>query len=280
MSAVLFIVATPIGNLDDISHRAINTLTEVDIVAAEDTRHSQQLLSHYGLKKKMLSLHEHNEHQRCAQVVGLLQQGQSVALISDAGTPLISDPGYPLVRSVIDAGFQVCPIPGPSSVITAMCAAGLPTDRFTFHGFLSHKNAERLQQLDRVKGLEGTQILLESTHRIVRLLEQLHQVMPHAELVVAKELTKRHERFIRGNPEVCLQQFNQVTDLQKGEFVVLIHVKEDPSNEGKAVEHDRLLTLLLNEMPLKKAVKLAVEITGAKKNMLYQRALELSANDS
>ncbi len=280
MSAVLFIIATPIGNLDDISRRAIDTLSRVDLVAAEDTRHSQYLLSHLGLKKKMLSLHDHNENDRVAQIVDYLQQGMSVGLISDAGTPLISDPGYKLVNGVIEAGFQVCPIPGASSIITALCAAGLPTDCFTFHGFLSQKNAERLTRLELIKAQPGTQILLESTHRIVRLLQQLDQVMPAADVVLAKELTKRHENFIRGTAQSCLAQLEQSPELQKGEFVVLLSVQSESDPEQDALESRRLLKILLADMPLKKAVKLAVEITGLKKNDLYQQALKISGESS
>lgn len=276
MSAVLFIIATPIGNLDDISRRAIDTLSSVDLIAAEDTRHSQHLLSHLGLKKKMLSLHDHNEDDRVLQIVSYLQQGMSVGLISDAGTPLISDPGYKLVHGVIEAGFQVCPIPGASSIITALCAAGLPTDRFTFHGFLSQKNAERLTQLEAIKLQRGTQILLESTHRIVRLLQQMCEVMPTAEVVLAKELTKRHENFIRGKAESCLAQLEQSPELQKGEFVVLLSLPLKTDIEQDSQQSNRLLKILLQDMPLKKAVKLAVEITGLKKNDLYQQALEIT----
>ena len=276
MSAVLFIIATPIGNLDDISRRAIDTLSSVDLIAAEDTRHSQHLLSHLGLKKKMLSLHDHNEDDRVLQIVSYLQQGMSVGLISDAGTPLISDPGYKLVHGVIEAGFQVCPIPGASSIITALCAAGLPTDRFTFHGFLSQKNTERLTQLEAIKLQRGTQILLESTHRIVRLLQQMCEVMPTAEVVLAKELTKRHENFIRGKAESCLAQLEQSPELQKGEFVVLLSLPQKTDIEQDSQQSNRLLKILLQDMPLKKAVKLAVEITGLKKNDLYQQALEIT----
>jgi 16S rRNA (cytidine1402-2'-O)-methyltransferase len=276
MAAVLFIIATPIGNLDDISRRAIDTLSRVDLIAAEDTRHSQHLLSHLGLKKKMLSLHDHNEHDRVEQIVSYLQQGMSVGLISDAGTPLISDPGYKLVNGVINAGYQVCPIPGASSIITALCASGLATDNFTFHGFLSQKNAERLTRLESIKTQAGTQILLESTHRIVRLMQQLNEIMPLADVVLAKELTKRHENFIRGNAASCLAQLEQSPELQKGEFVVLLSNKSETDIEQNAQESTRLLKILLADMPLKKAVKLAVEITGLKKNDLYQQALKIS----
>ena len=278
MSAVLFIIATPIGNLDDISKRAIDTLTAVDLVAAEDTRHSQHLLSHFGLKKKMLSLHDHNEQDRVQQIINVLDQGMSVGLISDAGTPLISDPGYKLVRGIIDAGFQVSPVPGASSIITALCAAGLPTDSFTFHGFLSQKNAERISRLQQISTQSGTQIMLESTHRILRLLQQLHEVMPDADVVLAKELTKRHENFIRGTAAQCEALLQQSPELQKGEFVVLLSNPVEQKSGLITEESERLLKILLKEMPLKVAVKLAVEITGEKKNDLYQLALQVSKN--
>ena len=278
MSGVLYIVATPIGNLDDITLRAIEVLKSVDLVAAEDTRHSQHLLSHLGMQKKMLSLHEHNERERIGQILAFLEQGQSIALISDAGTPLISDPGFPLVRAVVEAGFRVTPIPGVSSVITALSAAGLPTDRFSFHGFLPHKNAERLVRLEQLNATGETYVLFESTHRIERLLEQIGQLMPLSQVVLAKELTKRYEGFIRGTAEQCLQVFEQDPLLKKGEFVVLLHHPKVEETEQVDADTHRLLSLLLAEMPLKKAVKLAVDISGLKKNELYKMALEISEN--
>lgn len=278
MSGVLYIVATPIGNLDDITLRAIEILGSVDLVAAEDTRHSQHLLSHLGLSKKMLSLHEHNERDRIKQIIAMLNDGLQIALVSDAGTPLISDPGYPLVKAVVEAGFTVSPIPGVSSVITALSAAGLPTDRFSFHGFLAHKNSERLTRLGELSSLPGTQVLLESTHRIERLLQQLEQLMPEAEIVLAKELTKRHETFIRGSAEQCLQIFEQDSLLKKGEFVVLINQPKEASDNKLDVEIETILKLLMVEMPLKKAVTLAVSLTGQKKNVLYKMALAISSS--
>ncbi len=276
MSAVLFIVATPIGNLDDITLRAIETLRNVDLIAAEDTRHSQQLLNHLAINKKMLSVHEHNERQRIQQIVNHLQQGRDIALISDAGTPLISDPGYPLLRAVIDAGFKVVPIPGVSSVITALSAAGLPTDHFCFHGFLSSKNSERLQYLASLKKQAGTHVILESTHRIERLLQQIGQTYPAAQLVVAKELTKRHENFIRGNAQICLQVIASDKALSKGEFVVLVHLPATRQAGEIALDTRQLLERLMQDLSLKKAVKLATDISGEKKNELYQLALQIS----
>ncbi len=277
MSGVLYIVATPIGNLDDITLRAIEVLRSVDLVAAEDTRHSQHLLAHLGISKKMLSLHEHNERERIQQILHDLEKGLQIALVSDAGTPLISDPGFPLVRAVVEAGYRVMPVPGVSSVITALSAAGLPTDKFSFHGFLPHKNSERISRLESLKNVDGTHVLLESTHRIERLLQQVNQTMPESQLVIAKELTKRHENFIRGSAEQCLQVFDQDPLLKKGEFVVLLYQSKADEMDSMNPEIRRILELLLAEMPLKKAVKLAVNITGLKKNDLYKMALALSS---
>ncbi len=281
MSGELYIVATPIGNLDDITLRAIEVLRQVDLVAAEDTRHSQRLLAHLGLRKKMLSLHEHNERERCDQIIRQLQNGQQIALISDAGTPLISDPGYPLLQAVIDAGLKVTPVPGVSSIITALSAAGVPTDHFCFHGFLAHKNADRLSRLKALSLLTGTQILLESTHRIERLLQQINDIMPACQVVLAKELTKRHEQFLRGSAQQLLQMFAGDAALMKGEFVVLLHQSElRMQADSVKLDNERLLELLMAEMPLKKAVRIATEISGSKKNELYRQALQIAKSSS
>ncbi len=276
MSGQLFIVATPIGNLEDISRRAIDTLSRVDLIAAEDTRHSRRLLNHLDISKDMVSLHEHNETQRIELILRHLQDGASLALISDAGTPLISDPGYALVKAVIEAGYRVTPIPGASSVIAALSAAGLPTDRFCFHGFLPQKDGPRLAQIEEIRHLPGTQVVLESTHRIHRLLEQLQQTWPNADVVLAKELTKSHENFIRGSAEACLQFLHNDPALQKGEFVVLLYEAKHSSGDVESMDTDHLLSVLLTEMPVSKAVKLAVAISGKKKNELYSRALKIA----
>ncbi len=198
MPGVLYIVATPIGNLDDISLRAIGTLKSVDLIAAEDTRHSKYLLNHLGIDTRTISCHEHNEESRCAQILQLLADGSDVALISDAGTPLISDPGYRLVRAVRAAGIQVSPIPGANSVITALSAAGVATSNFHFYGFLSARKQARATQLQALRGVEGTLVLFESSHRIKGLLHQLAQTFAERPCVIAKELTKLHERFLCG----------------------------------------------------------------------------------
>ena len=276
MNGVLYIVATPIGNLDDITLRAIKILQLVDVIAAEDTRHSQRLLGHLGIRKRMISLHQHNENQRLEQLLEKLQAGEDIALISDAGTPLISDPGYPLVRAVREAGLKVCPIPGPSSVITALSASGLPTEPFSFHGFLSQKNTERLQTLKTLKQQAGTLVLLESSHRIKRLMEQLDEVMPDHRIVIAKELTKTHENFLDGKASELLALLEDDPTLTRGEFVVLIdNPRSKENNEVGQVEME-MLECLLKEMSLKKAVKLTCQFSGRKKNDLYPLALALN----
>ena len=275
MSGVLYIVATPIGNLDDISLRAIDTLKQVDLIAAEDTRHSGRLLNHLGINKKLISLHEHNERARLAGILENLSSGMDIALISDAGTPLISDPGYSLVNAVHNAGFKVSPIPGASSIIAALSAAGMPTDKFSYFGFLSQKNTERIARLKAIKEQKGTLVLLESSHRIERLIEQLAEEFPNNRIVIAKELTKSHENFLIGKAVELIELFKQDPALSKGEFVVLIDnppAENDARESGADIE---LLRLLLSELPLKKAVQLATRISGKKKNYLYQLALDI-----
>lgn len=275
MSGVLYIVATPIGNLNDISLRAIETLKQVDLIAVEDTRHSGRLLNHLGINKKLISVHEHNERSRIAGLLEKLAEGMDIALISDAGTPLISDPGYSLVNAVHDAGFKVSPIPGASSIIAALSAAGMPTDRFFYFGFLAQKNAERIARLQAMKNQKGTLVLFESSHRIERLLQQLAQEFPINRIVIAKELTKSHENFLSGKAVELIDLFKQDAALSKGEFVVLI---DNPAVEDDVLDSEadiQLLRLLMNELPLKKAVQLAAKISGRKKNYLYQLALEL-----
>jgi 16S rRNA (cytidine1402-2'-O)-methyltransferase len=275
MSGVLYIVATPIGNLDDISLRAIETLKRVDLIAVEDTRHSGRLLNHLGIKKKLISLHEHNERARIAGIIENLSTGMDIALISDAGTPLISDPGYTLVNAVHGAGFKVSPIPGASSIIAALSSAGMPTDKFSYFGFLSQKNSERTTKLQAIKDQQGTLVLLESSHRIERLLEQLADIFPNNRIVVAKELTKAYENFLIGKAVELIEMFKQDPALAKGEFVVLIDNPAALDNAPDSEPDIELLRLLMSELPLKKAVQLATRISGKKKNYLYQLALDI-----
>ena len=275
MTGVLYIVATPIGNLDDISLRAIATLKAVELIAAEDTRHSKRLLNHLGIETRMISCHEHNETARSEEIIEKLAAGSDVALISDAGTPLISDPGYKLVSAVQQAGIRVSPIPGANSAIAALSGAGLPTDRFHYCGFLSSRSRERGAQLEALLDLHGTLVLFESGHRIEALLKQIAQVFPQNLCVVAKELTKLHEQFLRGSAAQLLVRLRDEQALTKGEFVVLV---DNPVNaEDKHLNTDdvEMLKILLDEVSVKIAVKIATRLTGKKKNELYQQALQL-----
>ena len=276
MTGVLYIVATPIGNLGDISERAISTLKSVALVAAEDTRHSRQLLNHLGVKARLKSLHEHNESARIAGLLKVLEDGEDVALISDAGTPLISDPGYELVNAAREAGIKVSPIPGASSVFAALSAAGLPTDQFYFRGFLAARPRQREAQIARLQKLHTTLVLFESSHRIEALLGQLVEFFPHQRCVVAKELTKSHENFIVGSAAEILAQMRAQPALFRGEFVVLIDNRA--ASDAKRLNSDdvELLRLLLDEISVKNAVKIAARLTGKNKNELYQRALDLA----
>lgn len=275
MTGVLYIVATPIGNLDDFSARAIATLKSVDLIAAEDTRHSKRLLNHFGISTRMISYHEHNEDSRIEKMLAQLHSGIDIALISDAGTPLISDPGYGLVAAVHHAGIKVSPIPGSNSVIAALCVAGLPTDSFHYQGFLSQKNSDRIARLEVLKDIKTTLVLLESSHRIERLLAQLAQIFPHNLVVVAKELTKLHERLIRGTAAELIEILQADAALTKGEFVVLIDNPVDPQSRQLISDDVEIMKILLAELPLKLAVKIATRLTRKKKNDLYQLALQL-----
>lgn len=277
MSGKLFVVATPIGNLGDISTRAIACLRDADLILAEDTRHSARLLQHLGVATPMRSLHEHNEIEQTAVVIERLQQGQQLALISDAGTPLISDPGFVLVRECRRLGLNVVPIPGPSSIIAALSVAGLATDQFHYHGFLPARSGERQKALQQLLTQPGTHVLLESTHRLMASLQDLLQIGgEHFELVLCKELTKAHEAVWRANVGDLLPRLQQQPELQKGEFVMLF---ETPPQQESIADQAALLRLLLAEMPLKKAVALAVKISGAHRNQLYQLALELKSEN-
>jgi 16S rRNA (cytidine1402-2'-O)-methyltransferase len=275
MTGVLYIVATPIGNLDDISLRAIATLNAVDLIAAEDTRHSKYLLNHLGIETPMISCHEHNEKSRSEVLIEKLVAGSNVALISDAGTPLISDPGYKLVVAAQQAGIRVSPIPGANSAIAALSAAGLPTQNFLFCGFLSSRSKERGLQLQALREIPVTLVLFESSHRIERLMQQLVQVFPEKQCVIAKELTKLHENFMRGSAAELLTRLKYDSVLSKGEFVVLIDNSDDAARKQLNTDDVEILKVLLEEVSVKIAVKIAIRLTGKKKNELYQQALQL-----
>jgi 16S rRNA (cytidine1402-2'-O)-methyltransferase len=221
MAGTLYLVATPIGNLADITHRAIQVLQHVSLIACEDTRHTQKLLQHYGIKTKTISYHEHNEQQRAAQLIDLLKQGSDVAVVSDAGTPSISDPGFRLVRAAIENEVPVVPVPGPSALISALVAAGLPTDEFFFAGFLPSKLHARRTRLTELKSVPGTLIFYEAPHRLSATLKDAHEILGEREAVVARELTKLHEEIRRGRlSELANHYANE--DNARGEIVVLI----------------------------------------------------------
>ena len=269
----LYIIATPIGNRDDISLRALSTLQSVDIILAEDTRHSGQLLTMLGIKKPMISLHAHNEANKSTQIIDKLLEGKSCAMISDAGTPLISDPGFPLVRLARAADISVVPIPGACALITALSAAGVACDMFTFCGFLPAKQTARQQKLESLRENEHTLVFYESTHRILDCIDDIAQVFGVAcELVLAKELTKTFERFISGSTCVVKDWLLMDSNHVKGEFVLIIPPRA-PMKETMA--HADILSILLAELPLKQAVSLACQLTKAPKNELYQMALDL-----
>lgn len=267
--STLYIVATPIGNLADLTERAKQVLAGVDIIACEDTRHSSKLLQHMGIKKPLLSIHEHNERERIEQVAANLNQGQSMALISDAGTPLISDPGFPLVQGLRQLGLQVVPVPGVSAIITALSAAGLPTDRFTFEGFLPHKKGTKQEKLEALLQEPRTMVFYEAKHRILETLELMSELFGERTACVARELTKTFETFYHGTMAEILVQISADEDQQKGEFVIMLAGNTNPA-PSNSIDSDRLLKILLKELPPKKACAIVAEITGENKKELYQ----------
>lgn len=272
----LYVVATPIGNLDDMSARALKVLGGVALIAAEDTRHSIRLLQHFGIDTPLAACHEHNERDEGGRFITKLLAGEDVALVSDAGTPLISDPGYHLVRQARAAGVNVVPVPGVCALIAALSAAGLPSDRFIFEGFLPAKAVGRRARLEQVKEEARTLIFYEAPHRILECLEDMEAVFGgERPALLARELTKTFET-LKGLPLAELRAFVAGdSNQQRGECVVLVGGWTPPEAEqaisGEAM---RVLDLLLAELPLKRAAALAAEITGVRKNLLYQAALE------
>lgn len=271
----LYVVATPIGNLADLSPRAQQILAEVDLIAAEDTRHTGRLLQHFNIKANLISVHDHNERQRAEMIIHRLQQGQQIALVSDAGTPLISDPGFILVRAVREAGFEVSPVPGCCAFVAALSASGMPSDRFSFEGFLPAKSGARQQALSALADATQTLIFYESTHRIVDSLKDMQATLGSDRFVlVARELTKTFET-IKGAPLNELLEWIQAdSNQQRGEFVVIVQGAPERAGTGISVEAERILDLLAAELPPKKAAALTAEISGANKKALYQLLLD------
>ena len=270
----LFIVATPIGNLSDITFRAVEILNSVDVVAAEDTRHSAKLFNHFNISTPLRAYHDHSDDEQVAWFIESLLSGKSVALISDAGTPLISDPGYRLVRKAREAGIQVVPVPGASAFVAGLCASGLASDSFRFEGFPPAKPGARLSFFERFVGTQSTLIFYESPHRILDSLNaMLHVFGETRDVAVARELTKTYETFLTGNLHDVIDAMQRDSNQQRGEFVVMVAGAE-PVKDVISDEARKLMTLLVRELPKKRAAALTAEYTGVKKNALYQWALD------
>ena len=268
------IVATPIGNLGDITLRALETLRAADVIACEDTRHARRLLDHHGIHGQLLALHEHNEQQAAAKLIALLEAGKQVALITDAGTPAVSDPGARAVAAVREAGFRVTPLPGPNAAIAALSAAGLDDPAFHFVGFLPAKVGARRTALEQLKAIPATLVFYEAPHRIEETVGDLVALLePQRGIVIARELTKLFEEIVRLPLADAPAWLAADENHRRGEFVLL--VSAPPPHEGLDVETERILKALLAELPVKQAAKLAATITGQPKNALYERALEL-----
>lgn len=233
-ASTLYLVATPIGNLEDITLRALRTLKECDVVAAEDTRRSGQLLKHFGISKPLLSYFQFNEAKRSEEILERLRRGEKVALVTDAGSPAISDPGERVVRAAIEAGFRVESVPGPSALVAALTASGLPTEEFHFIGFLAHKSGQRRKKLEALKAIAGTLVLYESPYRIEKLLNELNEVFPNHQVVLARELTKKFEEFLRGTASELLEVLKKRS--LKGEFVVMVAPQEEMPKGDKGAQ--------------------------------------------
>ena len=275
LTGILYIVATPIGNLQDITLRALDTFAQVDLIAAEDTRHSGLLLSHYGIKKPFFALHDHNEQEKAHILVEKLKQGSHIALISDAGTPLISDPGFHLVRQCREVGIRVVPLPGACAAITALCASGIASDRFCFEGFLPAKSKARKDKLENIAEEDRTLIFYESTHRILDTLEDMQSVLGDDRyIVLAREITKTWET-ITGNTIKNLREWLlEDPNRTKGEMVLIVEGKpKSDNNDEISPQAVKALELIAEELPLKKTAAIVAELYGYKKNALYQFGL-------
>lgn len=276
----LYVVATPIGNLADITFRAVETLKTVDLIAAEDTRHVKMLLQHYGISNKVIALHQHNEEKAAAEIIEKLQSGLSIALVSDAGTPLISDPGMPVVKAVHNANLTVVPIVGACALIAALSAAGVAITPFTFEGFVPRTSSARKSFFDERANISTTWVFYESCHRILDCLQDMATVLPaERSILIARELTKLHETIVKLPLIEMVELIENDVNMRKGEFVVIVEGAEkiDVSDNTVTPEQERILKLLLAECSVKKAVDLTVEITGCKKKPIYQAALSLTS---
>lgn len=272
-----YVVATPIGNLQDMTPRAVETLKQVRAIFAEDTRVSARLLVHFGISCPLISLHEHNEMSRVEKIKGFLEAGESVAIISDAGTPLISDPGFTVVQHLREGGFLVVPIPGVSAIITALSVAGIPTDRFTFIGFLPSKKGQRRTELTEYASVTHTQVFYESSHRIVAMLADLAEIFgEERKIFVGREMTKRFEDYRYGSAKELLTHYETHESEIRGEFVVVTTGRVATNSGDTEFDSERLLAALLSEkLPLKQISTILHKVTGRAKNELYQELLAL-----
>jgi 16S rRNA (cytidine1402-2'-O)-methyltransferase len=271
--SILYVVATPIGNLEDITDRAKRILSEVDLIAAEDTRHTSRLLAHLNITTPVTTYHDHSESTAGLKLVAQLKKGVSIALVSDAGTPLIADPGYRLVNHALEEGIEVVPVPGPSAFVAAMSVAGLPSDKFTFYGFLPAKAKAREDFLANIVNETGTLVFYESPHRIVKTMAALEQVFGQERLmVVARELTKTFEQVVRKPIGEIRKQIDMGEIVIKGEFVLLLQGQQHIESK---LEERKLLELLMAELPLSKAAEITSRLTGQGKNDLYKMALDI-----
>ncbi len=274
-TGTLYIVATPIGNLDDISERALKTLALVDIIACEDTRHSGRMLASYSIKNKLMSFHAHNENQSAHKFIELLNQGNDIALVSDAGTPLISDPGYPLVRQAHEENITVVPIVGASAIIALLSCCGLPTNEFHFIGFLAAKSTHRKQQLATINTYSGTTVVYESTHRILKSLADMQEVLGDDRLIaIGRELTKTFETVKLGTISEIRSFVESDSNQQKGEFVIAISAKEIVVVDTVTTQQKELVQLLSNELPPKKAAKITAQYLNGKSKDIYNYLLK------
>lgn len=280
MKAGLYLVATPIGNRDDISIRALDTLKNVDMIACEDTRHSSLLLSFFGIKKKLISLHQHNEEDKATYIASLIQQGYALAYISDAGTPAISDPGALLVRHMHNLQIDVVPIPGPSALVTAFSVSGFPTNNFLFYGFLPNANGKCKKALLDIYQKKVTAIIYESPHRIIKTLELVRQVFGEEhEIVITRELTKIFETIYKGCVGNLITEIESKKDNQKGEFVLILSEPNDHSESSQIMPLKEALEDTLNEVSLNQSVKIIAKIYNKNKKEIYNLALELKKNE-
>lgn len=275
-AGVLYVVATPIGNMADITRRAEEILATVDVITAEDTRHTRQLLKSLQIDRPMLSLHEHNERERAPQIITRLKQGDNIALVSDAGTPLLSDPGYHLVHLAREQGIRVVPVPGASALLAALVASGMPSNRFVFEGFLPAKGGARRQRLEELNAEPRTIIIYEAPHRLLDTLRDMVAVFgPERHVILARELTKKFETFKGDGVAALLQWVEADENQQKGEMVLMVQGAGKQDSNLAEQEGQRVLKHLLEELPLSQASSLAAKITGCKKKSLYNYGLGL-----